>query len=66
MKCKLNSTDGLAAVTWRGSVSNLECAPVIAGPGFCVVSWGDIQGGASKTGHLNNSCSFEDRKECLK
>jgi len=35
------STDGLAAVTWRGSVRNLECALVAAGVGYCVLSWGD-------------------------
>jgi len=32
----------LAAITWRGAVSNLECAPVIAGAGFCLISWGDL------------------------
>jgi len=34
------STDARAAVTWRGSVGNLECAVVTAGIGFCIVSWG--------------------------
>jgi len=35
------SSDGLAAVTWRGSVRNLECVLVASGEGFCIVSWGE-------------------------
>jgi len=50
------STDGLAAITWRGSVRNLACAKIAAGVGYCIVSWGAL---------IICSCYFSPRKKDL-